>query len=295
MIDLITIVFREELFFLQTQARSIELYIDSDLINTIFIVVNDDYSVLEHVDPTWWGVNAGKVVILHREEIAAHPAYLTGWSTQQLYKLLVTTRAQSEWSMCLDAKTWFSRRLELARLFNPEGKVRFTKFEVPPAFYSAQKFVEDFYSVPVPDIVGPGGVPFMFSNQDCREMIVDIEARTGKTFYDFFIENVRYPTGLTEFVLYSGYITKKYGSIDALYSIERPQPYLIVNIADFEVDQFDEKLDLMTIEDAFTISIHRRAYKLLSPKQYSKWLSIIEKANLITDPEITKNQLNTLR
>lgn len=293
MIDLITVVFRQELLFLQLQAKSIDLHIDSNYLNKIFVLVNDATDVAEQIDVTWWGKHSRKVQILHRDQVALHPYLLDGWSSQQLYKLLTATRSEEEWAMCLDAKTWFCKKLEWHKLFDSQGRVRFKKFKVFEPFKSAQECVEQFFKIPVPDIIGPGGVPFMFHVPDIFAMMKEIETVTQGNFYDFFVDKVKYPTGLTEFVLYSAFVTKQYGNLDTLYSDD--QNYIVVNIADFEQSNFDEKLNLMTNEDTFTISIHRRAYKLLTDSQFKKWADIVCRAGLFLDPKIAEFQLNTLR
>ena len=65
MIDILTVVFQQELYYLEIQARSIEQYIDSDKIGKIFVIVNDEDSVCSAVNVNWWGRNSHKVNIIH--------------------------------------------------------------------------------------------------------------------------------------------------------------------------------------------------------------------------------------
>ena len=61
MLDLITVVFRDEIPLLKIQAKSVDQYVTN--INSITIIVNDDDSVAELIDPAWWGQYCQQVKI----------------------------------------------------------------------------------------------------------------------------------------------------------------------------------------------------------------------------------------
>lgn len=293
MIDLIIVVFQQELHLIKIQARSIELNLESHRINKIYVVVDSEDSVADLVDPAWWGINANKVKIIPRSQLGLAPQ-LDGWSRQQLYKLLAAEQAESEWSMCLDAKTWFVQSLEWDKLFDGNGLVRFRSFPTIDHFKSAQVFLEKFYNVELPHVIGPGGVPFMFRTELVKEMVVDIGQRTGVRFFDWFAIHLMDPYRATEFMLYSSYIIYKLGSYSTLYS--RDQYYTVNNLTDWEVaDSFDLIFSRMHDPRALTVSIQGRAYPHLTDDQMSKWTDFLISKNLITDTENAKLQLNTLR
>jgi hypothetical protein len=292
-IDLITVVFQQELHLIKIQARSIELNLESHRINKIYVVVDSDDSVADLVDPAWWGINANKVKIIPRSQLGLAPQ-LDGWSRQQLYKLLAAEQAESEWSMCLDAKTWFVQSLEWDKLFDGNGLVRFRSFPTIDHFKSAQVFLEKFYNIELPHVIGPGGVPFMFRTELVKEMVKDIEQRTGSSFFDWFALHVMEPDRITEFMLYSGYVIHKLGSYSSLYS--RDQYYTVTNMADRQVaEEFDLIMGRMHGPYNLTASIQGRAYPHLNDEQLDVWVNFLFSRNLITNPENAKLQLNTLR
>lgn len=293
MIDLITVVFQQELHLIEIQARSIELYLEPHRINKIYAVVDSEDSVAASVDPAWWGVNADKVVVIPRSQLGLAPQ-LDGWSRQQLYKLLAAEQAETEWSMCLDAKTWFVQPLVWDRLFTDTGLVRFASFPTIENFKDAQVFLEEFYSIELPHVIGPGGVPFMFKTDLVKEMTQDIVQRTGTSFFNWFCIHVMDPDRITEFMLYSGYVIHKLGDYSSLYS--RDQYYTVTNMADRQVaEEFDLILSRMDAPENITASIQGRAYPHLSDSQMDAWFNFLLRKSLITDPEIAKMQLNTLR
>ena len=287
LIDLITVVFEPELYLLELQARSISLYIDHLRIKNIYIVVNDDSSLCDLIDPQWWGINHNKVNIIHRSAFGVDPT-LDGWSSQQLYKLCAANIAQSEWSMCLDAKTWFVQTLDWAQLFDDTGRVKFTSFPTIPVFRPAQLSIEKYFDIELPRVIGPGGVPFMFHTETVKDIINYIP-----DFFEFFCTNVNLPSYMTEFMLYSGFVIKKYNTYNTLYSTT--QHYQVTNLADFQINEFDSILDRMGHTNNLTISIQGRAYPHLSESQMDRWCELLLTKHIIAHKEIAKLKLNTLR
>jgi hypothetical protein len=286
-IDLITVVFEPELYLLELQARSISLYLDPARIKNIYVVVNGDSHLCQAIDPDWWGENSNKINIIHRSFFGVDPT-LTGWDSQQLYKLCAANIAESQWSMCLDAKTWFIQKLDWCQLFNDAGKANFGNFPAIPVFRSAQQAIQQYFNIELTNVISPGGVPFMFHTETVKDMFGAIPQ-----FFDFFCANVKFPNNITEFMLYSGFVIKKYQTYDTLYSGQ--QYYQVTNLADFEINEFDLILDRMGHDNNLTISIHRRVYPDLSETQIDRWCELLLTKHIISDKEIAKTKLNILK
>jgi hypothetical protein len=282
------VVFEKEIPLIEIQARSIELYIDTDIIKNIYVVVNDEDFIVDQINPMWWGINSNKVQIIPRSKYGVDPT-LIGWDSQQMYKLFAAESAESNWSMCLDAKTWFVHRLQWDKLFDEQHTVKFRSIPVIPVFKSAQEFLEKFYNIDMKEVIGPGGVPFMFHTETVKSMFTDLST----PFLEFFSTHVRFPANITEFMLYSAYVIYKYGDYSSLYS--HSQPYMVQNMADFQLDKFDKILENMYYPVTLTASIHLRVYALLSDDQFERWCSFLLQKNLTTNIEIIKSQLNILR
>lgn len=279
MIDTITVVFKEELQLLKIQARSFELYIDPDKIKNIYVVVNDEVDVLSLIDTAWWGVNAHKVRLIHRLE-HGNFYYLDGWSSQQIHKLCAARGAESEWSMCFDAKTWLAQPLVWDKLFDGD-RPRLNAIDTIPAFIKARVFVENLFNVTLDQTIGPAGVPFMFHTATVVEMCDIIQETKGVGFGEYMSYHMYDPDRVTEFVLYSGFVKFKYGGFDALYS--ESQVYSISNLDHFELDRFSEIFSCMF--RSLTIGMHRRVYPKLTEQQRNEWLSLLQSRNLITGPQ----------
>lgn len=290
MADFITVVFEPEIPFLKIQAKSIEKYVDPDLVSRIFVVVNDQDSVIDQIDKSWWGSMAHKVVV-YPYSIFGYINRVSGWDNQQLCKLLAAARAVDEWSIVLDAKTFFVRKCKAELLFDA-NKACANPLNPQPVFESATQFVEKLYQVQLDHIIGPGGVPFFFHTQTVKSMIQDTEQISKMSFIEFFQSNVCYPNLITEFYLYSGYVKHKYGSFDQLY-VNR-QPWTCINISDWQLDQFDQLFLNMQKFLTLTVSVPSKTWVKLSPDKQLEYLGLLHTRNIIDDPKSVQKELNTV-
>jgi hypothetical protein len=293
MVDIITVIYRPEIYYLEIQARSIEEYLDSDFINNIIIVVNDSDDVANLIDTNWYGKNQPKVKIIPYSSYGYDfTKRVSGWDNQQLCKILASHYSSQEWSIVLDAKTYFVRPCNKETFFDSSNKA-LTGLQKPMgSFESAERFVENFFNISLSRIVGPGGVPFIFHNPTVKDMIEDCEKISGLSFIDFFLDNVLFPNHITEFVLYSGYIQYKYNNFNHLYSERRM--WECVNVADWEIDRYEELLVSMHIYKTITVSVQGKAWKLLSPSQQLSYLDFLNSKKLVLEPKNTQIKLNTV-
>lgn len=291
MIDLITVVFQPEIPYLEIQARSIENNFAQDQIKTIYVVVNDIDTVVDQIDPAWYGKFADRVVV-YPYSIFGYVNQVGGWDNQQLCKILAASRSQCDWSLILDAKTYFIKPCKNDLLLDQSNKACTNLLMPQPVFESAKLCVEKLYQIELDHIIGPGGVPFLFHTKTINSMIADTAQLTGQSFIDFFQTNVCYPNLITEFYLYSAYVKYKYGSFDHLYT--QKQRWQCINVADWQVDQFDLLLQDMQRFLALTVSVAGKAWKLLLPHQQLAYLELLHKKHLIDDIEIAQKRLNTV-
>jgi hypothetical protein len=281
MIDLITVVFRDELPLLQIQARSIERYVSG--INTITVVVNDSADVAELIDTAWWGKYQHCVQVTIRN----FESRVTGWESQQLCKLLSASCCNSDWSMVLDAKTWFVKLLDTADLFDQQGRPCSGLSGISPHFEPSRQFVERYYDICMPQVIGPGGVPFVFHTKTVQSMIDNIE-----NFVDFFQTHLRYPDLVTEFHLYSGHVIKQHGSLDCLYNTR--SVLRVVNIDHSQLTEFDNLLTSMQSSTVLTASVHRRLYSQMTAQQLLAWKDFLIVKELLQSSDLIQNKLNTV-
>jgi len=258
MIDIITVVFREELSILKLQAESIELYCQDINLGSIYVIVNDD--ILD-IDPKWWGSFSDRVRIISR---SAWPVQYVenGWLTQQLLKLLGAANSTNTWTMVLDAKTILVQPIDLTRIFDASDRLTWGYFEIFPVFEPAKNIVSKLFNIELKNVAGPGGVPFFFHNGTVRSMIKDIELRTNQVFADWFQQQGM----VTEFILYSGYLEYRDTTLDVMYTCN-VEYYKVCNVCHNETEIFNLKFIDMMHPNTLTVSVHRGAWKELSEIQ----------------------------
>ena len=264
MLDLITVVFDKELTTLQTQARSVARY--GKNIGTIFVVVNDVADIGSQIDRSWWGIWQDQVLVINRGMFGNRWSD-NGWVSQQVLKLMTATVSGNEWSMILDAKTFFVRTM-------PEFDHRpaVGQLDIYTVFQPSQTIVNRLFDIDLNKQLGPGGVPFVINTQATRDMIAWIEQHTGQDFVSWFQAQGR----LTEFLLYSGWIHRQ-GGFDKWYTVTHSdlEP---CNLCHSEPDRFDSKF--VQMQSAHTVSIHRHAWPQLTVEQQTKYRDFLSSRGL---------------
>jgi len=265
MIDIITVVFQDELPILKVQAQSVEQYCADLGVQNIYVIVNDHDTVADCIDPAWWGARQNLVKIIPRSHY--HGTWIqNGWVTQQILKLLAAATSSNRWSMVLDAKTVLIQPVQIQRLFNEQGQVAWGTLPIPSVFESARHIANHLFDIELQQMAGPGGVPFLFHNSTVRDLIAAVEQQTAQDFVDWFQE----AGTITEFVLYSAYVQARDGNLTQAYT-SKNTAYSVCNICHSEVAQFDQKFCQANQHNVLTVSIHRRAWSQLTPDQRTRY------------------------
>jgi hypothetical protein len=266
MIDIITVVFDEEISILKTQAQSINQYIDYNLINQIYVVINDKNLAPDQIDTAWWGEFQDRVVILSCRTFVTK-FDCSGWHSQQLLKLLTSAISYTPWSLILDAKTLFVKSLTAADLFDSQGRPCIGgTLPVQSVFAPSQQAIQDLFNIKLQNQLAPAGVPFVINNQLTRRMITTIEQQVDQSFVNWF----QLQPDVTEFLLYSGFILQQYSTYDFLYNIDKAA-MRAVNVAHTEVNQFGQLFKEMLLPHTSTVSIHRWAWRDLTAQQQQQY------------------------
>ena len=269
MLDIVTVVFQDELETLKIQARSIELYCKDIGLQSIYVMVNDSSTV----NPAWYGSFADRVRIIPRATYGCEWNEY-GWVSQQVLKIYGAALSSNTWSMIVDAKTFFIQPLSLDQIFD-NHRPQVGALDIYPVFEASRSITNQLFDIDLQKQLGPGGVPFIMHNATVRSMISEVERRSGQYFADYFQQQGR----LTEFILYSGYLEYQYGGFDPLYS---PNYRLYnVNVCHSETGIFDSKFHTMNQPETLTVSIHRNAWSQLQPQQQQQYHDLLAKRGIL--------------
>ena len=104
MIDICTVVFRDEIPVLKLQAQSVGMYAQNCGVRNVYVVLNDEETFVNDIDPRWWMGLAANVLVVPRTTFSAEWVP-DGWVSQQLWKMLAASMSYNDFTMVLDAKT----------------------------------------------------------------------------------------------------------------------------------------------------------------------------------------------
>jgi len=274
MIDIVTVVFEQEIPVLRAQAQSIALNCQRIGIRNIYVVLNDSETIASQIDPAWWGPLANNVLVIPRTAFST-PFVADGWVSQQLLKLMTAAMSYNTYSMILDAKTIFVRELDPDTVVDATGKILTGIMPLYPVFAPAKKIVEELFEMDLQRQVGPGGVPCILHNDTVRMMIAEVTMRTRTSFPIWFQSQ----GVLTEFVLYSAFVQHLCGDIGVLYdqhnSIGR-----IINVSHDEADAWPIKINQMNKDETLTVSVHRGAWTRLTGQQRQEYRDLLLKRGI---------------
>ena len=280
MIDIVTVVFEQEIPVLRAQAQSIALNCQRIGIRNIYVVLNDVETVATQIDPAWWGPLANNVLVIPRTAFST-PFVENGWVSQQVLKLMTAAMSYNTYSMILDAKTIFVRELDPDTVVDATGKILTGRCPIYPVFDPSRKIVEQLFEIELPDQLGPGGVPFVVHNDTVRMMIAEVTLRTRTSFPIWFQQQGR----VTEFILYAGFVKFLCGDLSVLYA-EHDKLGGIVNVSHDETDAWLTKISQMNRIDTLTVSVHRGAWAQLTALQRQEYKNLLISRGIEAAPDL---------
>jgi len=269
MIDIVTVVFEQEIPVLRAQAQSIALNCQRIGVRNIYVVLNDTETIAAQIDPSWWGPLANNVLVIPRTAFST--AFVeNGWVSQQVLKLMTAAMSYNTYSMILDAKTIFVRELDPDTVVDATGRIQTGILPLYPVFAPAKKIVDKLFEMDLQRQVGPGGVPCIVHNDTVRMMIAEVTLRTRTSFPIWFQSQ----GVLTEFVLYSAFVQHLCGDIGVLYD-QHNHLGGIVNVAHNETDSWLIKINQMCKGETLTVSVHRGAWEQLTAQQRQEYRNLL--------------------
>lgn len=271
MIDIVTVVFEQEIPVLRAQAQSIALYGQKLGIRNIYVVLNDTKITAAQIDPTWWGPLVNLVLVIPRTAFST-PFVENGWVSQQVLKLLTAAMSYNTYSMIMDAKSLLIREIDPAEFISSTGQIHTGLLDVYPVFEPSRKITNELFNIDLKQQLGPGGVPFIMHNDTVRMMIAEITKRTQQSFPTWFQQQ----GSLTEFILYSGFVQFLCGDLTVLYSSANNLGTQ-VNVSHDEVDQWNNKFFQMKQPKIFSVSVHRTAWKNMLLQQRNDYKEFLIK------------------
>lgn len=203
----LTVAFQGEANLLMLQARSAALYLPRDLAAEIIVVDNTppgERGLDTDAIRNSYGELASLVRIIAASEIADIPETVAGWYSQQVMKLMIADRIDTERYVVLDAKNQFVYPLTQGFL-ESEGKIRTSLhgYENHPLRLHIERVLTYFGLDPSAHIQSftPASTPYTLPTKTVRELVKYMVDRDKIGFPQAFVN-----IDTTEFLLFAAYI-----------------------------------------------------------------------------------------
>lgn len=299
-IDLVTIVFDDEVNLLYLQAHSISKYINGKHINKIHIIYNDsDFSIFEvffyEKIYNQYGLLKDKIILHNYKNLIGVNSEINtwfGWRIQQLIKLTISDIVQTDHYLVLDSKNHFIRKFKLSLFFSKDKNILFVGnigimekyFTNCMQYFGVEKQLAlNLLSKESKTNIGnklPITItPYLLKTDIVKKMINYLNIRENN-FCTFFLNNVN----ITEFHMYSSFII--YSQMLNQFCIsDRFDHIAIFNIYPQNETVFIDLVKKAINNDIVSFAIHRTRFKNLTTKQRE---ILLELFNKFYDNEIVK-------
>ncbi|GJE02551.1 hypothetical protein GMJLKIPL_4500 [Methylobacterium isbiliense] len=211
--DLVVVIYEEELELAELQAKTIARFIDAQSVNRLIYCINDE-------DPSTSSrfMRDSIFPVLARAGISTlecrrdHFTLKTGrgYCLQQVQKLEVSFRVQTDFYVVLDTKNFLVKHFDLNELFSGPYPAVFLETYEETDF---RRYMKNMYlsywgtEEPYDNVALPAmATPFVFNTAFVRSMIDAVEKKEGMPFGIFFEERFGAGGGYSEFLLYSSYL-----------------------------------------------------------------------------------------
>lgn len=213
-LTLVTVVFEAEVPLLRLQARSLARFVPTEHFHRL-IVIDNSRTGLRARDRlrllTEYGTWQDKVDVVRPEHVTPLPP-ARGWIGQQVLKLMISQRVETPHYLVLDAKNVWVRPTSVTEFVTPDGRARggMHSYREHPLRETLEHVLRYLGVDPERwlDSFPVTHTPVVLSTATVGQLTEDIAVRGGRPFAEEFVA-----AGLTEFFLYAGWITARYGSL----------------------------------------------------------------------------------
>jgi hypothetical protein len=255
----VSVVFEAEYDLLRLQARSMSRHVPAALAAKVVVIDNSRSGMpASELDALRrdLGQHGSALEVLTPSTIAQLPP-ASGWHGQQVLKLCVARRIETERYVVLDAKNHFIDTPSLRFFESQDGRPRaswysFEDHHFRPTLEKVLRYV-DLPVEPFPERFTSTITPFVLDTSDVLEMVDEIGASSDAGFEREFIDR-----GLAEFFLYGAWSWARYGSLEQAFELhEEPCPVVWPKAAD--ADGVRAAVRLAALRRSPIFAVHRRA------------------------------------
>lgn len=260
-LDVVTVVFSDDLHLLKLQARSIGKFVDPDLVGTIHIVINDTATDFirrcfdEHILHEY-GPLASKVCFMNHDIRWTATVPGAGWFSQQVLKLAAARHVTAPQYLVLDAKNHFVRRLDARAVFASDGRLQSHRPYMAPRFLPQYEHCLRYFGASAliaNEPALPTTTPFLMITDLAKGLVAHVEAREERPFQDYFWDHRR---EISEFCLYGAYVEGVAGGFDRHYTARRKPTATLYRTGAEDPGKCRRTFARLRLRDVYCMGVH---------------------------------------
>lgn len=231
------------------------------------------------------------VEILRPHEIARVPRS-TGWRSQQILKLVLARRIETSHYIVFDAKNHLIRKFELSDFVGEDRRSRIPEYSyMDHPLRPSLEVVLQYVGLEDVDVSAFSATttPFTLDTSLVRDMLSDIEGRSGKSFESEFLAH-----GLTEFFLYSAWVRKTVSNYEIRIE-DVSQTAITVWPSRCNDDSVRELVQRASRESAGVFGVHRSSLPRLTRSARLELANFWVSLGIYADVEEASAQIERMR
>lgn len=315
--NIVSVVYAEEIPFLRNQARSLREYFNDEDVQSICIIVNDrkENECVDRVHamlPLYGtlrdrvriirpadilsrnsGARRNLVSILKRAFVHKHNLLPLrqnkgwkgnhGWLMQQALKLCISRIISDNYILILDCKNFFVKPVTSRDFVSPSGRPK-SNLDIPS---SAQRsWIErsfEIFGIPAPDLeepAAPSTTPFCIQAAVLRDCLDQVESRVGpiEAYFGYRPFWARGGAKASEFMLIYAYVTFRFGNWLSVFD-RGLQPAASIN-RKMDDETVERMIELVEHGKNNVFSVHKSRLQNLQSAHVQRIKRILDDRNL---------------
>ncbi len=299
-LSFVTVTFSEEILLQKLQALSFARFVDTDCIEEIILILNEnDGTALESrlagegvLDA--YGDKKPLLKVLHREEVIRRRFGNRGWRNQQALKLAAARLVRGRYMVVLDSKNHFVRTVNGDSFVGRDGRpysfvrnyrsVMQREFRLSMRLFGIDPEAHVHRSLPVI-------TPYVMYPRLVTDLITELDRTYGKDFlFRAFLDEEKF---LTEFFLYMSFLLSRGYAFEDLYLLRTS---FVATILKYTIINGDapETIERARRDDVHAIGLHRRALPLLDARLKQEIVALWCEAGLFADRDLAAEAMAAL-
>ena len=188
----VTVTHLKEIYWLQLQAKSMDLFLNDDQVREVIVVINEEnnekyVSLFNNIVKPHYGKHISKLKLIERNDVLKMPIYTHGWRSQQALKLAIIDKIdvidENYIVIIMDTKNHFIKKINNETFIHSDGRIK--SWKVSHEGHMAKYFHESLRNFELESEYfikewTPTITPYCVFVRDVKECIFEIKNKFGQ-------------------------------------------------------------------------------------------------------------------